>query len=196
VSLERLAAALAARIPGVAPMGRIPSEGMPPGGFARAAVLVPLHLKDGEPHVMLTKRHADLKHHAGQASFPGGKIERDEEALQAALREAHEEVGLDPAQVTVLGQLSEVIVLRSAFRLTPWVASVPYPYAYAPAPSEVEEIWHVPLAALAAPGVHRTERVVAWGTEFEVHFYDVNAGTIWGATARVLSELLEVWRTL
>jgi 8-oxo-dGTP pyrophosphatase MutT (NUDIX family) len=196
VSLERLAAALAARIPGVAPMGRIPSEGMPPGGFARAAVLVPLHLKDGEPHVMLTKRHADLKHHAGQASFPGGKIERGEEALQAALREAQEEVGLDPTHVAVLGQLSEVIVLRSAFRLTPWVASVPYPYPYAPAPSEVEEIWHVPLAALASPGVHRTERVVAWGAEFEVHFYDVNAGTIWGATARVLSELLEVWRTL
>ena len=96
----------------------------------------------------------------------------------------------------MLGRLSETVVLQSAFRLTPWVASVPYPYPYAAAPREVEAIWHVPLPALMAPGVHRTERRLAYGLEVDVHYYEVEGRTIWGATARVLSELLGIWSPL
>ncbi len=105
-------------------------------------------------------------------------------------------IGLEPARAAVLGRLSETVVLQSAFRLTPWVASVPYPYPYAAAPREVEAIWHVPLPALVAPGVHRTERRLAYGLEVDVHYYEVEGRTIWGATARVLSELLGIWSTL
>jgi 8-oxo-dGTP pyrophosphatase MutT (NUDIX family) len=196
VSLERLARALQAHAPRPAPVARIAPEHLPPGGFGAAAVLVPLHEEGGVASVLLTVRRHDLKHHAGQVSFPGGRVEPGEAPLDAALREAHEEVGLEPGLVTVLGRLSETVVLQSAFRLTPWVASVPYPYPYAAAPREVEAIWHVPLPSLMAPGVHRTERRLAYGLEVDVHYYEVEGRTIWGATARILSELLGIWSTL
>jgi 8-oxo-dGTP pyrophosphatase MutT (NUDIX family) len=192
--LAALARALLARAPAAAPVDRIRPEHLPPGGFGLAAVLVPLHEKDGLVHVLLTERHAGLRHHAGQLSFPGGRVEPGEDPLQAALREAEEEIGLPRERTAVLGRLSETVVLQSAFRLTPWVASVPYPYPYAAAPREVEAIWHVPLEALLTPGAHRTERRVAYGMDVDVHYYEVEGRTIWGATARILSELLGIWR--
>jgi 8-oxo-dGTP pyrophosphatase MutT (NUDIX family) len=194
VTVADLAAALAAREPGVAPVDRIPPEHLPPGGFARAAVLVPLLEKDGGLHVLLTRRPAAMSRHAGQVSFPGGRVEPGEAPLAAALREAHEEVALEPARANVLGQLSETLVLQSAFRLTPWVASVPYPYPYAAAPGEVEELLMVPLAALARPGAHRVEAREVYGMRLDVHFYSVGGDVIWGATGRVLAELLSLWR--
>jgi len=198
LTFAALSRALAPRASGVAPFApeEIHPAHLPAGGFVRAAVLVPLHVKDGEPHVLLTRRPRHLRHNPGQLAFPGGKLEKDEGDLAAALREAHEEVGLDPASAEVLGRLSDTLVLRSPFRLTPWVAAVPYPYPYAAAPGEVEAILHVSLAALARDGAHRTERGTAYGRAVDVHFYDVGAGEVWGATARILHELLAVWRDL
>jgi 8-oxo-dGTP pyrophosphatase MutT (NUDIX family) len=196
VSLAKLAAALEAREPAVAPVDRIPPEHLPAGGFARAAVLVALHERDGEPHVLLTRRPARMTRHGGQVSFPGGRIEPGEGSLESALREAEEEVGLERSRADVIGRLSETLVLQSAFRLTPWVASVPYPYPYAAAPGEVDEILHVPLAALLRPGVHRVEPREAYGMRLDVHFFSVGPDVIWGATGRVLAELLTLWRTL
>jgi 8-oxo-dGTP pyrophosphatase MutT (NUDIX family) len=194
VTLDDLAAALVAREPGVAPVERIAHEHMPRGGFASAAVLVPLHVLDGEVHVLMIRRPMKMSRHAGQIAFPGGKIDPGEESLAAALREAHEEVGLEPARADVMGQLSETLVLASAFRLTPWVASVPYPYPYAAAPHEVDEILHVPLSALSRPGAHRVEWREVYGLRLDVHFFSVGEDVIWGATGRVLAELLSIWR--
>jgi 8-oxo-dGTP pyrophosphatase MutT (NUDIX family) len=193
MTLEALARALEAHPVRPAPVERIAPEHRPAGGFGTAAVLVPLHEEAGVTSVLLTLRRHDLRHHAGQISFPGGRVEPGEDSLAAALREAEEEIALAPDRARVLGRLSEAVVLQSAYRLTPWVASVPYPYPYAAAPREVEAIWHVPLPALLAPGVHRTERRVAYGLEVDVHYYEVEGRTIWGATARVLSELLGIW---
>lgn len=193
--LEDLAAALQAREPGTAPVDRISPEHLPPGGFARGAVLVPLHVVRGEVCVLLTRRPAAMSRHAGQISFPGGRVDPGEESLAAALREAHEEVGLEPSRADVVGRLSETLVLASAFRLTPWVASVPYPYPYVAAPREVEEILHVPLSALSRPGAHRVEVREVYGLSLDVHFFSVGGDVIWGATGRVLAELLSIWRT-
>lgn len=194
MSFEALRAALAARAPGVAPVDRIASEHLPPGGFTAAANLVPLHEKDGAVHLLLTRRPKHMRRHAGQLSVPGGRIEPGEDALAAALREAQEEIGLDPAHADVLGRLSETLVLQSAFRLTPWVASVPYPYPYVADPQEVDEILHVPLSALLRPGAHRVERREAYGLSLDVHFFRLGADVLWGATARIIWELLGVWR--
>jgi 8-oxo-dGTP pyrophosphatase MutT (NUDIX family) len=193
MKLEELRGALAGRAPGSFPFEALPPEAVPEGGLRRAAVLVPLFEQGGEPHVLLTRRRPDLKHHAGQVSFPGGRIEPGEEPRAAALREAHEEIGLDPGRVEVIGRLDETLVLVSAFRLTPWVGVVPYPYPYLAHPREVEAILYVPLAALVRPGVHRTEELTAYGVRHLVHFYDLPEATVWGATARVLHQLLEIW---
>jgi 8-oxo-dGTP pyrophosphatase MutT (NUDIX family) len=196
MSLEPLRAALARRARHDFPFDALRPDQLPPGGLREAAVLVPLFEDDGAPHVLLTRRRADLRHHAGQVSFPGGRIEPGEASLDAALREAWEEVGLEPSRVDVLGRLDETLVLVTAFRLTPWVGVVPYPYPYEPHPGEVEEILRVPLAELVRPGVHRTEAREVYGDLHEVHFYDLPAVTIWGATARVLNTLLALWKTL
>jgi 8-oxo-dGTP pyrophosphatase MutT (NUDIX family) len=194
VTFERLRAALAARTPVDSPVDRISPDRLPPGGFVHAANLVPLHEKDGEMHVLLTRRPKHMRRHPGQLSVPGGRIEHGEDPLTAALREAHEEIGLDPVRADVLGRLSEAIVLQSAFRLTPWVASVPYPYPYVADPREVDEILHVPLSVLLRPGVHRIETREAYGMSLEVHFFTLGGDELWGATARIMWELLCIWR--
>lgn len=196
MSLEALRAALTGRPPGRLDLGAISREYLESeGGLRPAAVLVPLFEKDGAAHVLMTRRRADLRRHAGQISFPGGRVDPDDEStLAAALREAEEEVGLDRRRVEVLGELSEQLVVVTGFRLTPWVGRVPYPYPFAPHPGEVEEILEVPLDQLARPGAHRTETREAFGMLHEVHFFSLGRETIWGATARVLSELLSIWR--
>jgi 8-oxo-dGTP pyrophosphatase MutT (NUDIX family) len=195
VTFDRLRSALAAHAPRVAPVDRIAPAHLPPGGFAPAAALVPLHVKDGEANVLLTRRPKHMRRHAGQLSVPGGRIEPGEEPLAAALREAEEEIGLPRARAQVLGPLSETLVLQTAFRLTPWVASVPYPYPYVAAPGEVDEILHVPLAAFLAPGVHRVEPREAYGMNLDVHYFTLGEDVLWGATARIVWELLGIWRT-
>ncbi len=194
MTFERLRRALAARVPGVAPVELIPPASLPPGGFARAAVLVPLDERDGEARVLLTRRPKHLARHPGQLSVPGGRIDAGEDPLDAALREAEEEIGLRRGDADVLGRLSETLVLQSAFRLTPWVASVPYPYAYAAEPGEVDEILHVPLSALERPEIHRVERREVYGMSLDVHFFTLGDDVLWGATARIVWELLAVWR--
>lgn len=192
-AFDRLRATLNARTAGSCRLESLRPELLPEGGLRHAAVLVPLFEQEGEAHVLLTRRRPDLSRHPGQVSFPGGHIEPGEDALSAALREAQEEVGLDPARVDVLGRLDETLVLATGFRLTPWVGLVPYPYRYLAQPAEVETILYVPLAALARPGVHRTEEREAYGDLHLVHFYELPAVTIWGATARVLNQLLSLW---
>ncbi len=194
MTFSALRAALRARPPGRLDLASISREYLrSEGALRQAAVLVPLFEKDGAAHVLLTRRGADLRRHASQISFPGGRVDAGESTLAAALREAREEVGLAPERVEVLGELSEQLVLLTGFRLTPWVGRVPYPYPFAPHPGEVEEILEVPLDLLARPGAHRTETREVFGMVHEVHFFLLGRDTVWGATARVLSELLAIW---
>lgn len=194
MTLAELRAALRARTPGRLDLAAISQEYLrSEGGLRTAAVLVPLFEKGGAVNVLLTRRGSGLRRHASQISFPGGRVDPGESTLAAALREAEEEVGLAPERVEVLGELSEQLVLVTGFRLTPWVGRVPYPYPFAPHPGEVEEILEAPLELLARPGAHRTETMEAFGMEHQVHFFSLGQDTVWGATARVLSELLAIW---
>lgn len=196
MTLAALRVALEGRAPARLDLDAIsPGYRQSEGALREAAALVALFEKAGQPAVLLTRRRADLRRHAGQISFPGGRVDAgDRDTLAAALREAREEVGLEPSQVEVLGRLSETLVVMTGFRLTPWVARVPYPYPFTAHPGEVEEILEVPLAELVRPGVHRTETREAFGMLHEVHFFSLGKDTVWGATARILSELLGVWR--
>jgi 8-oxo-dGTP pyrophosphatase MutT (NUDIX family) len=165
----------------------------PPGADSRrAAVLVPILIEDGEARVVYTVRKEDLADHAGQISFPGGSMEPDDGSLmETALREAEEEIDLSPGLVEVIGELEEMYIPPSNFRVSPFVGFLPPGAEMVLAPDEVEEIFTVSLATLTAP---ETFRKVLWrrdGRGYEVPVFAVeNSGNIWGATAAITAALL------
>lgn len=191
---DRIKAALTARKLNPLLLEDLPAELVPEGGLMDAAVLIPLFERDGELCVLFTRRREDLRRHPGQISFPGGRVDPgDADSLAAALRETHEEVGVHPAAVSILGRLDEYPVI-TGFRLTPWVGSIPYPYDFKPDPGEVAELLVLPMAALADPAALRIETREYFGKDREIYYYTVGGQTIWGATARILKDLLDIWR--
>ncbi len=164
-----------------------------------AAVLVPLFEEDGEARVVLTVRSDQLRSHRGEVAFPGGRLEAGEGAVEAALREAAEEVALDPSSVTVIGQLTAMPTVASNSVMTPVVATLAQRPTLEASPAEVNRIFDVALCELVAEGAFHEE----WwsvpdragvsgfpGAEFPVWFFDVADETVWGATGRTLMELM------
>ncbi len=157
-----------------------------------SAVLVALVDGPTGAEVLLTKRSTDLRHHAGEISFPGGRLDPGEDAVMAALREADEEVGLSPAAATVHGQLSSLSTVVSRSFILPVVATLAERPLLVPHDREVARIMWVPLLELTAANTYREER---WGTpplDRRMDFFELDDETIWGATARILRELLDV----
>lgn len=155
----------------------------------RAGVLIPLFVRDGQLWILFTRRTDTVEHHRGQISFPGGAHEDgDEDLLATALRETQEEIGVAPDDVRVLGALSPLPTITN-FYVEPYVAAIPQPYVFAPAEAEIAEIIEVPVAVLLDPAV-REEKTLA-GRPEAILFYHYGDHVIWGATARMLSELLE-----
>jgi 8-oxo-dGTP pyrophosphatase MutT (NUDIX family) len=165
-----------------------------------AGVLAPLFEEDGEARVVLTRRSTDLRTHQGQVSFPGGRIDEGEDAPAAALREAYEEVGLDPTTVTTVGWLHPVLTPVSASFILPVLGTLPGRPHLVPNPGEVERIFDVSLAELADPATFHEERwripgrVIAGSEDdsFPIWIFEVSGELVWGATARMLHELLSV----
>lgn len=158
-----------------------------------AAVLVPLVERAGGFSVLFTRRTAELKAHAGQISFPGGRQEAfDTDATAAALRETAEEIGLGAKHIEVLGQLDPYITI-TGFEVTPVVAAVTPPFDLRPDPLEVAEIFEVPLAFVLDPANHqRHSRVIAEGISRAYYAMPYGDRYIWGATAGMLINLYEV----
>lgn len=156
--------------------------------LSRAAVLVPLFVRKGQLWILFTRRTETVEHHRGQISFPGGVEEPgDASPLDTALRETQEEIGLDPADALLLGVLSPIETITN-FHIEPFVAAVPQPYIFRPAEAEIAEILEVPVPALLAPSALEERRLP--GQKEAILFYRYGAHIIWGATARILSELL------
>jgi 8-oxo-dGTP pyrophosphatase MutT (NUDIX family) len=181
---------------------RVTFDGFPDPG-APAAVLVALLGHDGETRVVLTRRAAHLRTHTGEVSFPGGRLDPGETAEAGALREATEEVGLDAAAVEVVGRLTPLATFSSGATITPVVGILSGTPALVANPSEVEHVFEVSLAELAADGVFREERWIVPGRplpfadsgedgSFPVSFFELPHDTVWGATARMLVELLRL----
>lgn len=154
-----------------------------------AAVLIPLFECDNQLHVLLTLRASHLKHHAGQVSFPGGKVEpKDNDLIDTALREAEEEIGLFRDHCKVLGQLQSYQTL-TGFRIKPIVAITPENYVYKMDKNEVAEIFSVPLAFFLNVKNHFTMNSHINGKSHPVTFMPYLHYNIWGATAAILKDL-------
>jgi 8-oxo-dGTP pyrophosphatase MutT (NUDIX family) len=140
--------------------------------------------------VLLTRRSMDMRTHRGEISFPGGRLDPGETAADAALREAHEEVGLDPALVNVEGELEHLNTVVSRSYIVPVVGTVAAPVELRPNSREVDRVLWVPLAEFIRPDTYRSER---WGTpptDRLLHFFELDDETVWGATASVIVQLL------
>lgn len=158
-------------------------------GARVAAVLVAVADGMSGAEVLLTRRSMIVGSHQGQVAFPGGRVNAGENVVEAALREAHEEVGLDPSLPEVFGELTHVNTEVSNSYIVPVVAALSEPATLAPTSVEVDHVFWAPLADFASPGVHRSQWWERDGRRREVHFYDVAGENVWGATAAVLTEL-------
>ncbi|MEP7131666.1 MAG: CoA pyrophosphatase [Acidobacteriota bacterium] len=158
-------------------------------GNRRSAVLVPLFVREGSLWTVFTLRTESVEHHRGQISFPGGAEEPEDATLfHTALRESEEELGIRAEDAVPLGRLSAIVTVTN-FYVEPFVAAIPQPYVFEPQAAEIAEVVEVPLPALLLPGVYE-ERPLA-GREEPVLYYHHDGHVIWGATARILRELLD-----
>ncbi len=159
-------------------------------GATEAAVLVPIYMQDGELHAVFTRRREDLRRHAGEISFPGGRRDDgDPDLVHTAVREAEEEVGLSPTAVEISGALQPTPTIATGYAVYPFVGVVEPGQAWTLSAREVAEVIELPLSALRAGYGRR--RLVRRGLPIRTDTYVVGDHLIWGATARILADLFD-----
>ena len=169
----------------MAPLGRPHTRPADQAGQARqGAVLLLLYPRPTGWHLVLGKRPSHLRHHPGQVALPGGRCEPGESYATAALRETHEELGIPPQHITLLGQLTPIYIPPSDFEVHPYVGWAAEPPQFVPAPDEVEEVVELPWAALADS---RNCRLGEW----QYPYFAWQTHRIWGGTAVILNEFRE-----
>lgn len=184
---ERLRTALEAR--------PLRSYEMPAGG-REAAVLLMLFERGGEPWMVFTKRTHQVQHHKGEISFPGGARDPEDPDIEAtAVRETVEELGVDPADIRIVGRLDELPTYVTGYNVTPYVAVVPEQHSYRPSADEIDEIIELPVEELARIG--RRETIERRGFQIETNVFETRGHYIWGFTGGVLRLFLdEVWPSM
>jgi 8-oxo-dGTP pyrophosphatase MutT (NUDIX family) len=181
--LERLEKALSGR-----QKQRITDAGRTP-----SAVLLPVYCKQEQYHLLFTRRTETVKYHKGQISFPGGTYEEGDGTLfDTALREGAEEIGLAADGVELLGELDDTVTSTSSYIISPFVVAIPWPYPFKVNRSEIDEIIEVPIPALMDENCLRRGTELIDGKEFISYFYNYRGKVIWGATARILHQFLQV----
>jgi 8-oxo-dGTP pyrophosphatase MutT (NUDIX family) len=160
--------------------------------FSHAAVLVPLFKKGEDCHLLFTKRSDQVKYHKGEISFPGGVVdEEDLELISTALREADEEIGLKKSDVQILGILDDIVTITE-FIVTPIVGLFPYPYPFKVSEVEIAELIEVPLSSLLREKSFSEKEIVRGSQKEIVYAYEYEKHIIWGATARILKQFLDL----
>ena len=185
LSLDDVRRRLLRSPPGAAPTSLVADS-------VAAAVLVPLLEVEGETHVLFIKRPETMSTHQGEIAFPGGKLDPavDPDVRAAALREAREEVGLDPSAVEIVARLGGVATAASRFTISPFVGFLARPPALVPNPAEVVRVLQVPISELMDASLYREERWDSFRPDMSVFFFELADETVWGATARILTDLL------
>jgi 8-oxo-dGTP pyrophosphatase MutT (NUDIX family) len=157
-------------------------------GGREAAVLVPVFETEDGLHAVFTRRRHDLRRHAGEISFPGGRRDHGEELVDTALREAHEEIGLPPGAVAIAGALPPTPTFVTNYAIYPFVGAIEPGFAWVLQQTEVDEVLELPLEELRAGYGER--RLVRRGLPFRTPTFEAGGHVIWGATARILGDLL------
>lgn len=158
-----------------------------------AAVLIPLFYKEGHIHILFTQRSEQVIHHKGQICFPGGSYQSsDATLLQTALRETEEEIGLIAKDVEILGELDDSSTITSRYVISPFVALIPYPYTFKPNHNEIKQIFSIPLSELTNE-IHFQQSYPDSDNQCPIsYFYHYKEHIIWGVTARILNQLIEL----
>lgn len=155
---------------------------------------MPVYYKQGEYYILFTKRTERVKEHKGEISFPGGTYqEGDRTLLDAALRECAEEISLLADDVEVLGELDDIASRTSNYIISPFVALIPWPHRLKVDGEEAEEIIEVPIQALLDEECMHQETEIINDREFPLYFYHYKGKVIWGATARILNQFLDIF---
>ena len=164
-------------------------------GLTEAAVLIPIFCKDGEYHIIFILRSHRVPHHKGQVSFPGGaRSQADSSLVDTALRESWEEIGLETKDVEILGELDDYAT-TSNFNISPFVGFIPYPYDFRLSYDEIDEVFSVPVSVLLHK-LNGKQEHYAFGNQVFVNYsYEYEGRVIWGATAQILQQFLEIWKS-
>jgi 8-oxo-dGTP pyrophosphatase MutT (NUDIX family) len=165
-----------------------------PPSCKQAGVLILLYPRDGGLYFPLTRRPDHVEFHKGQISLPGGAQESGESLDQTALRETHEEIGVPTPEVELIGRLTPLFVPPSNFSIHPFVGWRPGPPAFRAEPTEVAELIEAPLHILLAPATAQVEEWEVRGGRWPVPFYRFGSHKVWGATAMILAEFVEMLR--
>jgi len=165
------------------------AQAMEVHGRTDSAVLAPLYIDAaGALHAVFTRRRDDLKRHPGKISFPGGRQDPGETLVETALREAHEEIGLPPGAVDLLGALEPTPTFVTNYAIYPFVGLIEHGFEWVMQEAEVAEVLELSLRDLVAG--HSIKRLVRRGMAFKTDVYEVGPHMVWGATARILADLL------
>lgn len=163
-------------------------------GFKPAAVLLPIYTKREQVYILFTRRTMEVSEHKGEISFPGGAFDaEDKTLLNTALRECAEEIGLKHEVVQILGKLDDTLTETSGYIISPFVALIPSCYKFKLSSREIEEAIEVPVSVFLNSGNRRVEPEIVNGKVVTSYVYYYQGNVIWGATARILSQFLDIF---